>query len=388
MPELSPVVLGLKPSGTAESADLVRKLLDAGKEVVDLTTGEPDWQPAEHSQKALVAALRAGENKYTSAIGTPELREAVADKFRRENGADASLENVIVTSGAKQLIFNAFLSTLAKGDEAIIPSPYWTSFPEQVRLAGATPVIVDSDPEAAYAIDVDRLEAAITPRTRLILLNSPNNPSGSVAPGHVVKAVAELARRHDLWLISDEIYEHLVYDVEFHSAYNFAPERTLVVNGASKGFAMTGWRIGYGLGPAPLVAALSRLQGQNVGSSNSLAQAAVLHTLQERTKTSEFIANTRKSYKRRRDFFVAGLNELGFRTPLPHGAFYALADVSSVNPDSNEANRVLACEAGVAGTPGEAFGVPGRIRYSFATADDELRLALTRLAAYLGRTPS
>jgi len=385
MPVLSDAVLNLKPSGTAESAELVHRLRRNGIDVVDLTTGEPDWQPPEHTQEAVVVAMRSGQNKYTPAIGTLELREALVDKFQSEASPDTSLENVIVTSGGKQLLFNAFFAMLSPGDEAIIPAPYWTSFPEQVRLTGAIPVIVDSSPVDGYAIDPQRIAAAITPRTRLILMNSPNNPSGAVARPRVVRAIAELARQHDLWLVSDEIYEHLVYGVEFASAYRFAPERTLVANGASKGFAMTGWRIGYGLGPAPLISALSRLQGQSIGSSNSLAQAAVLAALKKSDATRSFIERTRDSYRRRRDFFVNGLNTLGLNTPMPDGAFYALADVSSISPDTSTATRRLAEEARVGGTSGEAFGVPGRIRFSYATSDEKLETALRRLAVFLGQ---
>lgn len=385
MPELSKVVRELKPSGTAQSAELIRQLQRQGVDVVDLTTGEPDWQPPEHAQTALVKALKDGENKYTSASGALELREALVDKFRSENGADVGLDNVIVTSGGKQLLFNAFFTMLSPGDEAIIPAPYWTSFPEQVRLTGAVPVIVDSDPGDGYAIDPVKIEAAITPRTRLILMNSPNNPSGAVAKPSVVHAIAELARKHDLWLLSDEIYEHLTYDVEFASAYRFAPERTLVANGASKGFAMTGWRIGYGLGPTPLMQALSRLQGQTVGASNSLAQAAVLAALKNKEATRDFIDRTRESYRSRRDLFVNGLNRLGLTTPMPAGAFYALSDVTAISRDSARATQRLAQEARVGGTSGEAFGVPGRVRFSYATSDEQLELALQRLAAFLGQ---
>jgi len=385
VPELSKVVRELKPSGTAQSAELIRQLQRQGVDVVDLTTGEPDWQPPEHAQTALVKALKDGENKYTSASGALELREALVDKFRSENGADVGLDNVIVTSGGKQLLFNAFFTMLSPGDEAIIPAPYWTSFPEQVRLTGAVPVIVDSDPGDGYAIDPVKIEAAITPRTRLILMNSPNNPSGAVAKPSVVHAIAELARKHDLWLLSDEIYEHLTYDVEFASAYRFAPERTLVANGASKGFAMTGWRIGYGLGPTPLMQALSRLQGQTVGASNSLAQAAVLAALKNKEATRDFIDRTRESYRSRRDLFVNGLNRLGLTTPMPAGAFYALSDVTAISRDSARATQRLAQEARVGGTSGEAFGVPGRVRFSYATSDEQLELALQRLAAFLGQ---
>jgi aspartate aminotransferase len=384
MPALSPTVERIPPSGTAESAELVRSLRRAGADIVDLTTGEPDVQPPEHTQLALIKGMLSGENKYTPATGTAVLREAVLRKFRIENGVDAELENVVVTSGGKQLLFHLFFTLLTPGDELIVPAPYWTSFPEQVRLAGGEPVIVTTQPSNGYALDPDAIAAAITPRTRVILVNSPNNPTGAVATPETLQAIAELARAHDLWIVADEIYEHLVYDVTFATMFRFAPERTVAVNGASKGFAMTGWRIGYAVGPTPVIKAVSKLLSQAVGSPNSLSQLAVLAALEQSEATARFVAATRDAYRRRRDRFVDGLNRLGLTTPRPDGAFYALADVTRIDASADEAARRLALEASVAGTTGEAFGAPGRIRFSFATSDERLEAALERLAAWLG----
>jgi aspartate aminotransferase len=388
VPALSSLVEQIAPSGTTESANLVRSLRRAGADIVDLTTGEPDAQPPEHTQFALIKAMLSGDNKYTPATGTVALREAVLRKFRTENGVDAELENVIVTSGGKQLLFQVFLTLLTPAAEVIVPAPYWTSFPEQVRLAGGVPVIVTTHPSTRYALDPDAIAAAITPRTRVILVNSPNNPTGAVATPATLRAIAELARAHDLWIVADEIYEHLVYDVAFETMFRFAPERTIAVHGASKGFAMTGWRIGYALGPRQVIQPLARLLSQTVGSPNSLSQIAVLAALEQTDATSRFVAATRDAYRRRRDRFVAGLNRLGLSTPLPDGAFYALADVTRVAADADEATRRLALEASVAGTTGAAFGAPGRIRFSFATSDERLEAALERMAAWLGEPPA
>lgn len=385
LPALSRTVIGLKPSETAASAALVAAMMRQGIDVVDLTMGEPDMQPPAHAQAALVDAMRGGDNKYTPASGTLALRTALVDKFRRENGVDAALENVVVTAGGKQLLFHAFLAILEPGDEVILPAPYWPSYTEQIRLAGGTPVIVETRVEDNYVLDPAAVRAAMGARTKALLINSPNNPTGALIPAGVLAELAQLARQHDLWLLSDEMYEHLVYDGTFQTAFSSAPERTLVVNGASKSYAMTGWRIGYGLGPGELISAIARLQGQSAGCINSLAQAAAAAALADIAASQDFVGQARAAYRRRRDRFVQGLNELGLPTPSPPGAFYTLSDFTSVHHDANQAARRMLQEAHVGGTPGEGFGAPGRIRFSFAAADERLELALARLSGWLQR---
>lgn len=383
MPSMSRALLALKPSETAASAATAAEMTRRGVDVVDLTIGEPDFQPPEHAQAALVAAMRNGANKYTAAAGTLELRRALLGKFRRESGVEAALENVVVTGGGKQLLFDSLFAVLSPGDEVIVPAPFYPAYTEQIRLVGGVPVIVETRVEDGYALDPDAVGAAIGPRTRVILINSPNNPTGALIPGDVLAELASLARRHDLWLISDEIYEHLVYEGSFESAFVNAPERTLVVTGASKTYGMTGWRIGFGLGPPELISAIARLQGQSCGCINSLAQAAATAALDNVAESQAFVESARKAFWRRRDRLVSGLNAIGLSTPLPSAAFYALADVTSVHTDASYVARRMLEEAHVAGVPGDGFGAPGRIRFSFAAADDRLDLALERLVGWL-----
>ncbi|MCP2012962.1 aspartate aminotransferase [Deinococcus sp. HSC-46F16] len=380
---LSARVRGLKPSATVAVTSRALELRRAGADVLSLSVGEPDFETPPHVGAAGIAAIEAGHTRYTPVNGLPELREAVSAKFARENGLDYAPGDVMVSSGGKQAIFNALLALLNPGDEVLIPAPYWVSYPEMVALTGAVPISVPTRAESSFVLDPEELAARITPRTRLIVLNSPGNPTGAVYPAQVLEAVAELARRHDLYLLSDEIYEHLVYDAGHVSPARYAPERTLTVNGASKAYAMTGWRIGYAGGPREWIAAMNALQSQSTTGACTVSQYAALTALTEHGATARFVAQARAAYRERRDFLVAGLNGLGLPTPTPQGAFYVLPDSTRLHPDELEASRLLLEQGGLAVVPGTEFGAPGRVRLSYAAGLDTLGEALRRIEAVL-----
>ncbi|WP_104991131.1 pyridoxal phosphate-dependent aminotransferase [Deinococcus sp. NW-56] len=380
---LSARVRGLKPSATVAVTSRALELRRAGADVLSLSVGEPDFETPPHVKAAGIAAIEAGHTRYTPVNGLPELREAVSAKFARENGLEYAPDAVTVTSGGKQAIFNALLALLNPGDEVLIPAPYWVSYPEMVALTGAVPVAVPTRAEAGFVLDPEELAARVTPKTRLIVLNSPGNPTGAVYPVEVLEAVVDLARRRDLCLLSDEIYEHLVYDAEHVSPARYAPERTLTVNGASKAYAMTGWRIGYAGGPPEWIAAMNALQSQSTTGACTLSQHAALAALTEHEATARFVAEARSAYRERRNFLVAGLNELGLPTPTPQGAFYVLPDSTHLHPDELEASRLLLERGGLAVVPGTDFGAPGRVRLSYAAGLDTLGEALRRIEAVL-----
>ena len=381
--KLSGKVRSLKPSSTLAVTARALELKRQGVDVVSMAAGEPDFDTPEHVKRAATEAMRAGKTKYTPVQGVPELREVIAQKFERENGLSYAPSQISVSTGGKQSLFNAFFALLDPGDEVIIPAPYWVSYPEMVSFAGGAPVAVDTYPESGYDLDPDALEAAITPRTRAIVLNSPSNPTGAVYPESTLRAVADLAQKHGLLIVTDEMYEHIIYDAEHVSVARFAPEHTLTINGASKAYAMTGWRIGYAAGPQPLLNAMNAIQGQSTSNANSIAQWAALAAIQD---SRDFIAMARQQFRERRDRIVAGLNDLGLPTPTPQGAFYVMADTARIDPDELEAARVILDEARVAVVPGTDFRAPGRVRLSYATSMDQIEEALSRLGKLVGVT--
>lgn len=383
MPGLSQAIQALKGSSTVAFDTRAKELMRQGVDVVAMTAGEPDFQPPEHVLEAAHEAIRLGKTKYTPSEGTVELREAIAAKFKRENGLDYGIDQVMVSNGGKQVLYNGFMAVLDPGDEVIIPAPYWVSYPAQVRLAGGVPVVVPARPEDGFVPDLEAIEAAFTPRTKVVLVNSPSNPTGAVYPPELVKGIAELAASRGAWVFADDLYEHLVYEGEFTPAARFAPENTLVIHGASKGYALTGWRIGFGAGPRELIRAMNRLQSQSTSGPNAVAQHATVAALNEVEKTAEFQRMTRAAYKQRRDVLVAGLNRLGLRTPMPQGAFYAMADVTPIDPDEGRAALRLLEEARVAVVPGTDFEAPGHARLSYATSLDKVEEALRRIEALL-----
>ncbi len=384
MPQLSASIRALKTSSTvalnAKALDLKR----AGVDVIAMTAGEPDFQPPAHVLAAAHEAITRGLTKYTAVQGTLDLREAIAAKHQRENGLVYTPDRVSVSTGGKQVLYNAFMAILNPGDEVILPSPYWVSYPPQIELAGGVTVTVATRAEDGFVPDPEAIAAAITPRTKAILVNSPSNPTGAVIPEGVLKAIADLAERHDLWLISDELYEHMVYEGSFTPVAQWYPERTILVHGASKGYALTGWRIGWGCGPTDVIKAMNRLQGQVTSNANAIAQYATQVALNSVDETAAFQAMTRAAYRERRDVIVEGLNAIGLPTPTPQGAFYVMADTRSIDPDENVAGAVLLDRARVAVVPGTDFGAPGFVRMSYACSLDQVRTALARIAEVLG----
>ena len=383
MPQLSKAINNLKASSTVAFNAKARELAQQGVDVVAMTAGEPDFQPPAHVLAAAHEAIDKGLTKYTATEGMLPLREAVAAKFQRENGLSYTPEQIIVSSGGKQVLYNAFMAILNPGDEVVLPAPYWVSYPAQIQLAGGVTVPVPTEAASGFIPDPEAIRRAITWRTRAMVINSPCNPTGAVYPAEVIKALAELAVEHDLWLITDDLYEHLIYEGSFTTAAQFYPERTLIVHGASKAYALTGWRIGYGAGPKPLIAAMNRLQGQVTSNASAVAQYATIAALTEVEKTQAFIAMTKQAYQERRDVLVAGLNRLGLKTPLPHGAFYVMTDTTPLHQDENEAALLLLSRAHVGVVPGTDFGAPGQVRLSYATNLESIHKALERIAQLL-----
>lgn len=376
---LSARARSLKPSATVAVTSRALELQRQGRKVISLSVGEPDFDTPPHIKRAAIKAIKAGKTKYTPVSGIPELREAISAKFRRENGLDYAPDAVTVTSGGKQALFNAFFALLDPGDEVLIPAPYWVSYPEMVALTGAVPVAVPTSAQGGFMLDPDVLAAHITPRTRMVVLNSPGNPTGAVFPPETLRAVAALAQKHNLTIVTDEMYEHLVYDAEQVSIGTFAPEHTLTINGASKAYAMTGWRIGYAGGPKHVIAAMNTIQSQSTSNASSVGQYAALAALEDHAETQRFVEMARLAYRERRDRIVAGLNALGLPTPTPRGAFYVMADTRAIDPDELQAARRILDEAEVAVVPGTDFAAPGQMRLSYATSLETIEEVLRRL---------
>ena len=384
MPQLSSVITNLKASSTLAFNTKAQEMRRKGIDVIAMTAGEPDFQPPAHILQAAHEAIEKGLTKYTALNGMPELREAIVAKFKRENNLHYDSQQVTVSTGGKQVLYNAFRAVLNPGDEVIIPAPYWVSYPAQVQLSGGITVPVMTKAEEDFIPKIGAVKAAVTDRTKVIVLNSPCNPTGAVYPRETVKAIVEFAAQHNIWVFTDDLYEHLIYEGEFTPAASFAPENTLIIHGASKAYALTGWRIGYGAGPLNLIKAMNRLQGQVTSGANSIAQYAVIAALNEVEKTRQFIEMTKAAYIERRDVLVEGLNKLGLSTPKPKGAFYAMADVSKIDPDENKAALRLLEEAHVGAVPGTDFNAPSQVRLSYATSLENIQVALKRISEFLG----
>jgi aspartate aminotransferase len=378
---------------TAKAGALKR----AGRPMIVLGAGEPDFDTPQHIKDAAVRAIAGNQTRYTVLDGSPELKEAVRRKFERENGLFFAQDEVTCGAGAKQVLFNAFMATLADGDEVIIPAPYWTSYSDIAAIAGGVPVIVPCTARSNFRMLPEQLEAAITPRTRWLLLNSPSNPTGAAYRREDLAALADVLRRHpDVWVMSDDMYEHIVYDdFEFATFAAVAPDlkdRTLTVNGVSKAYAMTGWRLGYGAGPAALIKAMSIVQSQSTSCPSSISQAAAIAALDE---PQNIVEERRVAFQKRRDLVVDGLNAIpGIECIRPQGAFYVLASceglIGAVKPDGGTIKTdgdfcAYIMEADVAMVPGSCFGLAPYFRISYATSEAELTEALRRIAAACGR---
>ncbi|MFO1061135.1 MAG: pyridoxal phosphate-dependent aminotransferase [Dongiaceae bacterium] len=386
----------IRPSATVALAEIARARIGRGEEVIDLAEGEPDFDTPAHIVEAACAALRGGQTRYTSVAGTPALRQAVCDKLARENGIAVRPEQVIVSTGAKQVIFNALMCGVDPGDEVLIPSPFWVSYPDMVRIAGGSPVIVPCPAEAGFRLTPPALAQAITPRSRWLILNSPGNPTGAVYRSAELAALLAVVARHPrLAVLSDEVYEHTSFvPGGFAAAAAAAPEladRILTVNGVSKAYAMTGWRIGYGAGPAELIAAMTVLQGQSTTNPSSVGQAAALAAL---TGPQEMLAERRAILQRRRDLLLRAVTAIpGLRCTPPEGGLYLFVDArgllggGAVPTDLALAEHLLAA-AGIAAVPGSAFGCPGHLRLCFARPEpvlEEVGRRLARACADLAR---
>ena len=390
-----------KPSATYKMIDRVAERRAGGHRVTSLTAGEPDFDTPAHVREAAIAAIHAGHTRYTQVAGLRALREAVAAKFQRENGLDVGWQDTIVCSGGKQVLFNALAATLNAGDEVIIPAPYWVSYPEMVQLAGATSVIVPCREADGFKLTPQALDAAITPRTRWLILNSPSNPTGAVYTHAELRALADVLLAHpQVLVLADDIYEHLVFDgATFHTIAQVEPrlrKRTLTMNGVSKAYAMTGWRIGFGTGPRWLLQAMETLQGQQTSGACSISQHAALAAL---NGPQDFVRETRGVFERRRNRVVDGINAIpGLRCAKPGGAFYAYFSCEQLIGRHSAAGTRLASdedvalalldEAGLAVVHGSAFGLGPYIRLAYALDDDSLRQACQALDGFCRSTAS
>ncbi len=390
---LSKRVQKVKPSPTLAVTARAAKLKAEGKDIIGLGAGEPDFDTPAHIAEAGIEAIRKGITRYTGVDGTPELKDAIIGKFKRDNDLTYTRSQIIVSCGAKQTCFNLCAAVLDPGDECIIPAPYWVSYPDMVLLADGKPVIVSAGQEQGFKITPAQLRAAITPRTRLFLLNSPSNPTGAAYTKAELQALGAVLTEHPQIIIgSDEMYEHIYWaDEPFTSFAQANPhlyDRTVTINGHSKAYAMTGWRIGYCGGPAELVTAMATIQGQSTSNPASMSQRAATVAL---TGDQSCVAEMNKAYKQRHDFIVAGLNRLpGVSCNPGAGTFYAFANVSGAMrtlgmADDNAFAEFLLVHAGVAVVPGSGFGAPGHMRLSFACSMKTLEDALGRMAAALSK---
>lgn len=384
---LSTWARNISPSPTLAVDAKAKALAAAGEDVCGFAAGEPDFDTPEHIKEACIAALQAGKTKYAPTPGIEPLRQALADKYRDDYGLAVAPSQVIVSPGGKFSCYLAILATCSPGDEVIIPAPYWVSYPEMVKLAGARPVVVLADDTTGFRLTPAQLEAAITPRTRLLILNSPSNPTGAVYSRAEMEAIVEVALRHNLYILSDEIYEHLTYDGAKHVApATFSKEveaRTIIVSGFAKTFAMTGWRLGTTVAPAPIAKAIAELQSQTTSNATTFAQWGALAALKEKEKTRVALDAMLVAFDRRRKLLHAELNKIaGVRCLLAEGAFYLFPNISSFGLSSEEFCQRLLEQKKVAAVHGSAFGAEGYLRLSYATGDETIRKGVARLAEF------
>lgn len=387
----------IQPSATIAISNKAMALKAEGRDIIGLSAGEPDFDTPDNIKEAAIAAIKRGETKYTAVDGLPELKKAICAKFKRENGLDYKPSQISVGTGGKQVLFNALMATVNPGDEVVIPAPYWVSYPDIVMLAGGKPVFVPTTAEHGFKLQPDALEEAITPRTKWFIFNSPSNPSGAAYTRDELKKVTDVLMRHKhVWVLTDDMYEHLVYDdFKFTTPAEVEPslyERTLTMNGVSKAYCMTGWRIGYGGGPEALIKAMSKLQSQSTSNPSSIAQWAAVEAL---NGPQGFIAKHNAIFKERRDLVVSMLNQAkGISCPTPEGAFYVYPSCKGaigrtapsgnvINSDEDFVTELLASE-GVAAVHGAAFGMSPFFRISYATATEILEDACHRIQRFCG----
>ena len=395
---LSATLDRVKPSPTIAVSTLAAELKAAGRDVIGLGAGEPDFDTPAHIKAAGKAAIDAGKTKYTAPDGMPELKQAICDKFKRENGLDYAPNQISVGTGGKQILYNALMATLNRGDEVIIPAPYWVSYPDMVLLAGGEPVVVECPIETGFRMTPEQLEAAITPKTKWLIFNSPSNPTGAGYTRDQLKALTDVLMRHpQVWVMTDDMYEHLAYDgYEFCTPAEVEPglyDRTLTCNGVSKAYAMTGWRIGYAGGPVALISAMRKIQSQSTSNPCSISQWAAVEAL---TGPQDFIAENNTAFVRRRDLVVEMLNAAeGLECPVPDGAFYVYPSIKGCIGKTTPAGveitddevfaKALLEEKGVAVVFGAAFGLSPNFRVSYATSDAALMEACTRIQDFCAK---
>lgn len=392
--ELAARVQRIKPSPTLAVSARADELMAAGKNIINLGVGEPDFDTPAHIKQAAIDAINKGYTKYTVVDGTRGLKKAIIDKFLRDNQLKYEPNQILVSVGAKHSFYNLFAALLNEGDEVIIPAPYWVSYPDMAKLCDATPVIISAGIEQNFKITPAQLEAAITPKTRILVLNSPSNPTGVAYTATELKALAEVLLRHPHVVIaSDDIYEHTLWSKEpFTNIVTVCPalyDRTVVINGASKAYAMTGWRIGYAAGPAPIIAAMKKVQSQSTSNPTSISQYATEAAL---NGDQNCIKTMIKAYKERHDVVVAALKQMpGVKCEASDGTFYSFPNVQGVIDKSSKVNNdveladYLLNEAEVALVPGSAFGAPGYLRISYATSMEKIQEAMKRIGEALKR---
>ena len=380
----------IKPSPTIAVTQKARELRAAGKDVVGLGAGEPDFDTPINVKNAAIKAIRDGDTKYTAVDGTPALKKAILKKFKRENKLNYKLDEITVGTGGKQVLYNTFMATLNKGDEVIIPAPFWVSYPDMVLLAGGKPKIVKCDEKDGFKITPAKLKAAITKRTKWIILNSPSNPTGSgYSKSEIQKLAKVLIKNKKVHILSDDIYEHVKYDnFKFFTIAQIPKlkSRTLTMNGVSKSYAMTGWRIGYAAGPKEIISAIRKIQSQSTSNPSSISQAAAVEALSGK---QDFIKKRAKSFKERRDFVVKSLNNIdGISCLKPNGAFYVFPNCkkllnkrTKLKKDTDFVQKLLE-KQNVAAVQGSAFGLDGYFRISYATSMAKLKIAMSRIKKF------
>ena len=386
---LSNRVQKVKPSATMAVSDKAKELKSQGVQIISMGSGEPDFDTPVNIQKAAIHAIGAGETRYTAADGTPELKKAIRDKFKRENGLDYTANEVMVSCGGKQVFYNLCQAILNEGDEVIIPTPYWVSYPDMAILADATPVFIEAGLDQDFKITPQQLEASITSKSKLLVLNSPSNPTGSVYSKSEIEALGEVLKKHpQVLIISDDIYEHIRWgNAEFINIAMACPElkdRIIILNGVSKAYAMTGWRSGYAAGPELVIKAMKKIQGQSTSNPSSISQAAALEAI---NGDQSFITMMVEAFERRHNFLVESLNAIdGIECPLSGGAFYSFPKVQGLIEriglqDDVEFSTYCLEKLSLAVVPGSAFGAPGYVRLSFATSMDNIKLSVEKLAS-------
>jgi len=391
---ISDILKRIKPSPTIAVTQKARELKAAGKDVIGLGAGEPDFDTPDNVKDAAIKAIKEGDTKYTAVDGTPELKKAISEKFKRENNLSYSTDQITVGAGGKHVIYNLMMATLNKGDEVIIPAPYWVSYPDIVMLAGANPIVVECSEEQGFKLTAKDLESVITNNTKWVILNSPSNPTGACYTEQEIRNLAQVLRRNPhVSVLSDDIYEHIIYDNFKFFTIAQIPElknKVVTMNGVSKSYAMTGWRIGYAAGEKEIIKAISKVQSQSTSNPSSISQAAAVEAL---NGTQDFISIRSKSFQERRDFVVSSLNDIdGINCLKPDGAFYVFPSCKGLIGKKDKSGKKLETDTdfvqsllennNVAVVQGSAFGLDGYFRVSYATSMEKLKVAMDRIKSF------